>query len=740
MADQKGVTTDSKGQVFASGNGEGTSKADYDTMNWKQIRAVVTGNAAVGKNDRGKQEVVERAASVSSPESLWEAARDLRFVQEVVTLVGNIITDQVNDLTSDLSGQEPAWKGPAADAFRAMMKPFVESFHRVAEQIAGGPTGAFSAPTQLYNAGEYLNWARRTIWQIDQHYASEIRRIGKAYNESYATGDGEDSWYKIEYQMPNGNTWVNWNKQVVEMMNNDMRRVLKTLAGHYEQVQYKLEPQPVRAPNRPLDLPKPQNPKPDDLKRDAPDLPKIDDIEIKIPDFTPPPLPDFDPPGNVDLDVPELSNVDLDGPDQLNPSPDGSNPPPLDLSGVDLPDPNLGGPIPSGLDLGGPTSSGLDLGGPDLSNPDLDELRPQGSGLDLDGPQGFGDLPGLDTPGSGDLLPPGNQTNIPLPQFTPFPGGGGVPQPTPFRPGGQQGGGSLDVPPPSGVGDLTPPGLETPAPGTVQPPNWATDGPQGLGSSQDDRGLGGMPPMMPPGSSPNSGAPDRSDASGLIGGDVEPWKGADLSGLDDPQGSADLPPQTPENWAAPAGNGLTGSGGMPPMMPPMMPPGSSPNSGAPDRSDASGLIGGDAEPWRGADLPDVGDPLVAVEVPKVAPEDWAVPEDQQQVLQGGAPPVMPPVVPPSSSPNSGAPDRSDASGLIGEDRKPWEGDDLPGTGLPENPALARSASPEEWAAPEAPAVVPPAVVAPAVVAPVLPPAAPQAGAVPPTSSGRTGPE
>lgn len=140
-----------------------------------------------------------------------------------------------------------------------------------------------------------------------------------------------------------------------------------------------------------------------------------------------------------------------------------------------------------------------------------------------------------------------------------------------------------------------------------------------------------MMPMMPPGAT-GTGAPERSDAAGLLATDTAPWTtgvGTDLVGETFPgtpggEGGAapggagfdgtapGLPAGSgvgvPEDDAA-AGGGVThpatpelgSAGGVPPMMP-MMPPGAT-GTGAPERSDASALVATNAEPWSGDTAP-----------------------------------------------------------------------------------------------------------------------------------------
>ncbi|XVS67703.1 hypothetical protein ACQPYE_17115 [Actinosynnema sp. CA-299493] len=715
-SDESNTTkTDKNGAVYPTG--DGGSRADYDTMDWKSIQAVITGNAAVGKRHANGQPIDQaavdaRARGVSDPASLWQAATNLRWVQEALSMVALSLEQQVTALT----GEDGAWRGPASEAFRTVMKPFIESFANAADQIAGGITGSRSAPAQLWDAGNYLEWARRTVWEINRHYAAEIVRIANAYDGAETqvdprTGqpiiDPNGAQTSIRYRMSNGNIWINWNKQVVEMMSNDMRVVLKTLAGQYEHVDIKVKPDVVTMPQSG------NGPNSNGPNTELPPYPKPPPFEF--PPFPPPPAagppPSQPPPVSVPPPVPNPPSID--GPDLGGP--EGFEPPPLENKQFETPPPPGVGAFDPGNPPGTGGLPGLDspeIVGPDgLPLPNPDAFDPNAPGLNAFDPNAPGlnafdpNAPGLDAfdpnaPGG----PSGGLPGVVPPMINPVTGGpmpgvGNVPQPTPFKPGAPAGGGAT----PPGLGGANPPALDEfdplAPPGLGTPDDWETGVPPAL-SAPNPSGAG-VPPMMPPMSPmspPQPASTDRSDASGLIGGEAAPWEGAGVPGVGDPVGLAEVPPVTPEDWAAPqpgaVGTGLGAGAGVPPMMPPMSPM-SPPQAASTDRSDASGLIGGEAAPWEGADLPDVGDPVGLAEVPPVASEEWAAP--QQQVPAGGVPPMMPPVSP-MSPPQPASTDRSDASGLIGGEAAPWEGAGVPGVGDPAGSAEVPPVASEEWAA------------------------------------------
>ncbi|WP_253730487.1 hypothetical protein [Lentzea flava] len=328
--------------------------------------------------------------------------------------------------------------------------------------------------------------------------------------------------------------------------------------------------------------------------------------------------------------------------------------------------------------------------------------------------------PGEFTPGAPDLstpFKPGQFTGVSVPDPNNWAAGqgagnagnsdrngigmpGGMPPGMPFAPGAGNGANAAERSDASGLvsggtgawegADI--PGLgdpsQKPGEGTApsQKPNeWAASGPGGVGVP----GMGGMP-MVPPGAPPFSpaagngaGGSERSDASGLIGGETEPWEGVDAPGLGEPSGGT-VPQQSAETWAAsgPGGVGVPGMGGMP-MVPPGAPPFSPAagnGAGGSERSDASGLIGGETEPWEGVDAPGLGDPSGGT-VPGLAAQDWE-PSSGDQVATSGVP--MMPGVPfaPAAGNGANAPERSDASGLVAGGAEAWEGVEVAGLGDP----------------------------------------------------------
>ncbi|WP_344966092.1 hypothetical protein, partial [Crossiella cryophila] len=82
------------------------------------------------------------------------------------------------------------------------------------------------------------------------------------------------------------------------------------------------------------------------------------------------------------------------------------------------------------------------------------------------------------------------------------------------------------------------------------------------------------------------------------------------------------PPAAGQEWAAGPGAKSPDPAGMPMMPPPGMPtaPGGDSKS---ERSDASGLIGGEVKPWEAQEVAGLGDPR-GVDTPAGATAEWAV--------------------------------------------------------------------------------------------------------------------
>jgi hypothetical protein len=364
------------------------------------------------------------------------------------------------------------------------------------------------------------------------------------------------------------------------------------------------------------------------------------------PDYTPPNYtpPNYTPPNYTAPKVDPAAFSSFKPPDNGAGRPFDSPaliPGEFDRAGLNGP-----GTLPSGLNGTG-TRLPVDLSGPGTGFPS-----------DLNGP-GTGFPSGMN--GRGTRLPGGAATVVPPPSSG---RGNASPSPSEFKPG--EGPNGAGVPGPTD---------------TPRIPEWAAgEAPGSAGGS--DRNAPAMPMMpgmpMAPGASGAGGganAGERSDASGLIGGEVAPWTGAQVPGLGEPSGVG-VASVSPEEWAVSAGERASSLPGVP-----MMPgagagaPGSGAN--AAERSDASGLLGGESAAWEGVDAPGLGDPSGVGEMGN-EPEEWSVAGSSAQAVPGM--PMMPMAPAPAQGANGA--ERSDASGLLGGESAAWDHEPVSALGDP----------------------------------------------------------
>ncbi|WKE73205.1 WXG100 family type VII secretion target [Streptomyces sp. WP-1] len=666
-----GGFSDSGDGIFADPGNDPGSIDDYNSWDWKQIMAAINGMSAGTGSDANQ----ERAKGISDPQSLMDAAGHFLDAQVVLAGIAKSLADQANAL----AGENGPWKGAAADAFCDMINTFSRQVKATADVLSGGEAGN-SVPQQLANNSVNLHNAQVKIADIDAWYADQAVKMGVK-------------------PMSNGLIPIHEKPQLVEMMTSDMRAVLKSLAGEYQvTIDSVHTPPPVTSPT------------------DSPDV--TDDVpDVSDPDLTDPNLPDVNAPDPQAFSAPDTSGLP-------NPDMPGVNP----ISALATPSPFSGG-----TDVGGdaPGLDGLpnDAFGNDTLDPNaLDKaLNPAA----FPGGSGVGDdLPTL-TPTA---FPGGSGVGDDLPTLTPtaFPGGlntgGGVGKfptladnlaedpaswsgtdglPEDF-PGDTGVGGTGGLNTGEGLGDVAPEqfpgglGTESELPDGLQSPaglNDALESPSldGLPAGEKALGTGGMPmmPGMGAGGMPQSGAPDPSDASGLIDSEAEPWLGdpsvADEIGGKGAEAGGDglgLPVDEAEAAHYPGGlstdEGLTGTGagGMPMM--PGMGGGGMPQSGALDPSDASGLIDSEAEPWLGD--PEVGEEIGGAgalpggeglglpldEEAEALPGALATEEGLTGAGAGGMP--MMPGMGAGGPAAQGTTDPSDASGLLEPEGEPWTGE------------------------------------------------------------------
>ncbi|MET9914406.1 hypothetical protein ABZZ74_48245, partial [Streptomyces sp. NPDC006476] len=193
--------------VFASPDGTVGQVSDYDSWDWKQIEAAINGFSA-GTNNSSN---ASRARGASDPQSLQDAADAFYQVQVALQSVAEVLQEQ----GKALAGGGGAWKGDAADAFLDMIVGFSRQVQATANVLSGGATGSHSVPQQLANNAVNLRNAQQLITEIDQWYARQAQLAGAS-------------------TMKNGLIRVSEQPQIVEMMTNDMRKVLKSLASEYQ--------------------------------------------------------------------------------------------------------------------------------------------------------------------------------------------------------------------------------------------------------------------------------------------------------------------------------------------------------------------------------------------------------------------------------------------------------------------------------------------------------------------------
>ncbi|WP_333766855.1 WXG100 family type VII secretion target [Streptomyces sp. IBSBF 2435] len=660
--DGNGFSQGDDGAVYGNPSDTG-SISDYDSWDWKQIEAAIRGMSA-GTDDADN---LGRAASVASPQSLQDAANAFYHVQMVLSGVARALQDQAKAL----AGDDGPWKGDAADAFHDMMTTFSKQVGATADVLSGGKSAdggggsGNSVPQQLAdNAVNLLN-AQNKIGEIDAWYANQATLMGVT-------------------PMSNGLIPVSKKPELVKMLNRDMRAVLKNLAAHYQvTIDTVRPPGTITGPGAgdppPIDEPPADEPpadyRPTDYQpADVADLANSGDLGLTPPltaeSLTSP--AGFDPAQDA-MPSPYSGSLDTNGPGS-GLGGDG------DVSGLGGPGPDggLGGDNstldPSALDrmlnpsafgggtgLGGDGSLGGDsgFGGLDGLGPDSfarsTTPAPFGGGTGLDGAGGLGGGPGL----------------------------GGLP---PISPGAFGGGTGLD-----GSGTL--PGSDL----AEDPATWkdgatAADFPGGTGigggSGLGDLGLGS-----------GSGLGGLGDSKGFVPSAFPGSAGTGLGGSVPSAGDLGLETETPGFTPAgfPGSTGLSsdgsgvvgGVGGGMPFMPGMGGGGQSAAGGF-DRSDASGLLDPNAEPWTGEYDPASGEPVAAGTAPAGQGGldlPGALSQEPEAVVQGGAPGMMMPGMGGGAPGGAGREEgtSSDASGLLAPSADPWTEPGLPeaeASGLP----------------------------------------------------------
>ncbi|MFE4630172.1 WXG100 family type VII secretion target [Streptomyces mirabilis] len=514
------------GTIFGNPDGSSPGSAtDYENWDWKQIKAAVYGMSSGVSTDAN----LAHARAIANPQSLLDAANAFFHVQR--TLEG--VTKSLVDQAKALAGDNGPWGGSAADSFLDMMTNFSRQVKANADVLSGGSTGDRSVPHQLANNAIAFQSAQNKLKEIDFWYAGQAVAMGVT-------------------PMSDGLIPISQKPELVAMMNEDMRAVLKNLAHSYQiTTDTIVNPTPVTSPTGSPN---------DSSGGDGPPDPSAGLNTGLEPNGSDSGIGGIGETGNLSA-LSGLPDTGLDagtaggfgtGDVRDLAALNGSGDPTaysgglgLDGSGLD----GAGNPdLPGTGELGGLDPSAFESALNPLSFPNLSSLAGLAdSGFGADGKSSLGGLSTADPTAFGDT---GLEDGL----------GGGL------------GEGLTD-----GLSGLTD-GLASDA---VSPSQLATSS--------------GMPYMPGMGGTGANGAgltSEPTDASGLLDSSADPWEGKEAPG--DEVGS--------ERGAAAGGEGL-GTAGMP-YLPAMGGTGGASGAGrdgAGERTDASGLLDGSTEPWDGTE-------------------------------------------------------------------------------------------------------------------------------------------
>lgn len=207
MADDKyntgNFSQDGNGGIWGKSDVEG-SASDFESWDWKQIKAAVNGNAAVLP---GTPDV--RADAIASPLSLLKAAE--KFEKAQLTL--NAIAVRLTRQGEALAGEDGPWSGKAATGFRNMLDLFAAQLSARADQIGGGASASNPVPRQLWDSGQHLLWAQHQLQALDVYYADWAKALGAP--------------------VVDGLVYVSTQPALVMQMTEQMRKVVRMLAAKY---------------------------------------------------------------------------------------------------------------------------------------------------------------------------------------------------------------------------------------------------------------------------------------------------------------------------------------------------------------------------------------------------------------------------------------------------------------------------------------------------------------------------
>jgi hypothetical protein len=524
------------GSSVTGGGGSSHAVGDYSHLGWKDVMRYVTGA------DPDHPENDPTASLISDPQTIQDAADAFWYTQTLLQDAAQSLSDQ----TEALTGASGPWQGEAAQALGAAMKSLSQQVSDMADSLSGGITGDNNVPQQLADNAEHLRGAISKLHDIDSWYAKQALKIDPTI------------------VMSNGLVAVGQVKSIPPMLDNDMRQVLVTLAGHYAVTTDSVTPPPT----------------------------------LRSPVATGPGTTGTTGPGGSG----NLYRV------AYNPYPGGST----GGGGGNLPSFS-----PSGSGTAAPYPGGTAGGG----GGNLPSFSPSGSGTAAPYPGdttggGGGNLPdfGGASPATAASYPGGGggAGNGVLPGFS----GSGLPVngvASPSRspaPQPYSGNSSLD-----GTGNLPGNGAFIPNLATVnsQVPGSTAESPgsaipyPGLGLStatSNPTGDYAKSPAQYPGSTGSLNSPGGINLAGPSGSSPADLPGVNTSGIAPPNLAAPIQAYPDSALASEPVNGTVGSSGSTGSSMPMMPMGGGGGAGAAradvPSSDASGLLQGSATPWQGS--------------------------------------------------------------------------------------------------------------------------------------------
>ncbi|MEU9133296.1 hypothetical protein AB0D08_35280 [Kitasatospora sp. NPDC048540] len=719
-------TTDDNGVLFGNPTGGSFHVQDYRTWDWHHIQAAIIGMSN-GVSDAAN---LALAKSVADPQSLQDAADAFYQVQLVFDGVARSLADQGDAL----AGKDGVWTGDAADSFLDMITLFSRQVGAVADKISGGNSGGNSVPQQLADNAVNLRNAQNKIIEIDNWYANQADLMGyhAMSNGLVPVSKAPGVVELMNRDMRQVLLSLATEYQVTIDKISSPDPITSPLGGGGGTGQ----PNPSDLPNLTTADGTKISPKsglgvePLPTKLDALKLPNLSAAAGKLGDGLGGPkaaVAPFDG-GLVTKGAGALGGAptlaDLAGGplglDGLAGGPAGF-PDGTGTGGPGALDPGSLGAANAGPFAGGTGTDGTGnlssvsplppfdtggtggIGGLGSAVP-LPGAFPGGTGLGGTGTVGAG-KGGIGTGGLGDSLgtaDPGTWSS--LPPVGAFPGGlgtggtgnlgsgltGGKPATFPGGLGtggtGGVGGGATGGKPVAFPGDLsTSAGLPTGLPGLSTGSDFPGLGQAGVAfpGSLSTGGLGGAGMPFPPGLGGGTGGQptttnnERSDASGLLEHNADPWAGStdvgdDLAthlgtatggeGLTLPTGTPGLHEGTVPGTGMPFPPGLgSGTGGQP----------TTTNN---ERSDASGLLEHNADPWAGST--DVGDDLATHLGTATGGEGLTLPTGTPGLHEATLPGTGMPFPPGLGSGSAGQPtttnnERSDASGLLEHNAEPW---------------------------------------------------------------------